>query len=185
MSDVKNVRSSESGAKPRPVYTPTASSTVIGHRWNVHVRMISTARSTGTAWNSTDTSGSFPHAQSLPHGLLHRDGGRRIISACAGFTDRRRGWHRRRQDHPRMSPHARGLPNAALLAEIGDRIIPARAGFIAAILQSHFVRRYGNLLLLMKVSNALRVSSKWARCRLLMDFLPSPQTRSMGFLLGL
>ena len=56
---------------------------------------------------------------------------------------------------------------------------------IAAILQSHFVRRYGNLLLLMKVSNALRVSSKWARCRLLMDFLPSPQTRSMGFLLGL
>ena len=31
---------------------------------------------------------------------------------------------------------------------------------IAAILQSHFVRRYGNLLLLMKVSNALRVSSK-------------------------
>ena len=29
---------------------------------------------------------------------------------------------------------------------------------IAAILQSHFVRRYGNLLLLMKVSNALRVS---------------------------
>ena len=56
---------------------------------------------------------------------------------------------------------------------------------LAAILQSHFVRRYGNLLLLMKVSNALRVSSKWARCRLLMDFLPSPQTRSMGFLLGL
>ena len=56
---------------------------------------------------------------------------------------------------------------------------------IAAILQSHFVRRYGNLLLLMKVSNALRVSSKWARCRLLMDFLPSPQTRSMGFLSGL
>ena len=60
-----------------------------------------------------------------------------------------------------------------------------QAASIAAILQSHFVRRYGNLLLLMKVSNALRVSSKWARCRLLMDFLPSPQTRSMGFLLGL
>ena len=93
--------------------------------------MISTARSTGTAWNSTDTSGSrmrkvyhmvclivtevggsSPHARGL---LTDGEGGTvvgRIIPAC-----------------PRMSPHAQGLhPEPDRVVHVHG-IIPARAGF--------------------------------------------------------
>ena len=133
----------------------------------------------------TEVGGSSPHARGL---LTDGEGGTvvgRIIPVCP----RMRGVYIRNPiasfTYMGSSPLARGLLGEGVVFDVNGRIIPARAGFIAAILQSHFVRRYGNLLLLIKVSNALRVSSKWARCRLLMDLLPSPQTRSMGFLLGL
>ena len=102
----------------------------------------------GVPPTSTSTAGSSPLARGLlvPRRCAH--GGRGIIPARAGFTGRRRGYRRRRPDHPRSrgvygggapgkestwdagsSPLARGLPAALhdLAAHAG--IIPARAGF--------------------------------------------------------
>ena len=51
--------------------------------------------------------------------------------------------------------------------------------------QDDFMSLYLNFVSLMNVSNASRVSSKSARWMLLMEFLASFQTCSMGFLSGL
>ena len=51
--------------------------------------------------------------------------------------------------------------------------------------QDNFMSLYLNFVALMSVSNASRVSSKPAHRRLLMEFLASFQTCSMGFLSGL
>ena len=57
--------------------------------------------------------------------------------------------------------------------------------FIAEIQRDGFRSRYLNFFEVTKDSNASQVSSKNVLCLLLMEFLPSFQTFSMGFLLGL
>ena len=56
---------------------------------------------------------------------------------------------------------------------------------IAKIQRDDFRSRYLNFFEATKDSNASQVSSKKALCLLLMEFLPSFQTFSMGFLSGL
>ena len=56
---------------------------------------------------------------------------------------------------------------------------------LAKIQRDDFRSRYLNFFEVTKDSNASQVSSKKALCLLLMEFLPSFQTFSMGFLSGL
>ena len=56
---------------------------------------------------------------------------------------------------------------------------------VAKIQRDDFRSRYLNFFEATKDSNASQVSSKKALCLLLMEFLPSFQTFSMGFLSGL
>lgn len=56
---------------------------------------------------------------------------------------------------------------------------------VAKIQRDDFRSRYLNFFEVTKDSNASQVSSKKALCLLLMEFLPSFQTFSMGFLSGL
>ena len=93
--------------------------------------------------------GSSPLARGLPVYLTRGVHGAGIIPARAGFTPRKGGERRGRQDHPRSrgvypmasyaqswksgsSPLARGLPLNREMLALSRRIIPARAGFTHA-----------------------------------------------------
>ena len=69
--------------------------------------------------------------------------------------------------------------------QVVQRNISGPTAFIAKIQRDDFRSRYLNFFEVTKDSNASQVSSKKALCLLLMEFLPSFQTFSMGFLSGL
>ena len=97
---------------------------------------------------SCPLSGSSPHARGLPTSPRRPGHDRRIIPACAGFTQSAEVDAADPQDHPRMrgvyrsanpsqvadtgsSPHARGLLLSRPRTLLSPGIIPACAGFTA------------------------------------------------------
>ena len=94
----------------------------------------------------------------------------------------------------RIHPHRLPPPPAHIRADHHRRTLTPRLQnhrlnklrcSIAKIQRDDFRSRYLNFFEVTKDSNASQVSSKKALCLLLMEFLPSFQTFSMGFLSGL